>query len=542
MMKKKISACALLFAVFLLAVPAGAATFTVSNDADKGPGSLRQAILDANSTPEADEIHIDAAVKVITFASEVNISDSLTLNGGGATLKGNTTRLFSITGGTVKFDRLSFTKGKAFSGNGGAVNIEGAAKADFVNCTFFDNDAGASGGAVCVSSSGFDATTFLNCTIADNSATNGGGVAVVRGGVSFAGSIVTGNTQRGGMPQGTDVYAETGGSIFNNGRYNVIGQTNAPGSFSSAWGNHISVSSQDVFHTQPLALTAINGVQVLKLSSLSGNVARDLIPTSTPGFPEIDERGERRPQLLGLDSGAFELSPVPLASIDLKGSPYIQLGKSEQYVAGVHPSDATRDVRTHKDGIEWSVSDTSILSVDAAGIVTALKSGDAVLYARGHGWDASGNPVVSSPASIKIRVGSSPLPVPEVILKPLGDVALRQGTTRTLTPAVTISLAGAPADLAYKLSVSSLNTAVASVDVSPDGKQIVLAGKTIGTSQISVIATASNSAGSSSDTKTFTLTVSQQGSGKSGGGGCNAGFAGLGLLAAAFWALRRKVR
>ena len=35
--------------------------------------------------------------------------------------------------GTVKFDRLTFTGGKAFSGNGGAVNIEGAAKADFVN-------------------------------------------------------------------------------------------------------------------------------------------------------------------------------------------------------------------------------------------------------------------------------------------------------------------------------------------------------------------------------------------------------------------------
>ena len=158
-MKKKISVGILLFTAFLLAVPAGAATFTVSNDADKGPGSLRQAVLDANATPEADEIHIDPTVKVITFASEVNISEALNLHGGGATLKGNSTRLFSITGGTVKFDRLTFTKGKAFSGNGGAVNIEGSAKADFVNCTFFDNDAGVKGGAVCVSSSGFDATT-----------------------------------------------------------------------------------------------------------------------------------------------------------------------------------------------------------------------------------------------------------------------------------------------------------------------------------------------------------------------------------------------
>ena len=129
----------LIAAVLLLAGNSDAATFTVTTNADSGPGSLRQAVLDANATVDLDEIRVDAGVGVITLASEVNISSPLMIRGGGATVKGNSTRLFSVTGGTVGFDRITFTGGKSFSGNGGAVNIEGDAKADFANCTFFNS-------------------------------------------------------------------------------------------------------------------------------------------------------------------------------------------------------------------------------------------------------------------------------------------------------------------------------------------------------------------------------------------------------------------
>ena len=37
-------------------IPAEAATFTVTNTNDSGPGSLRQAVLDANANPGADEV------------------------------------------------------------------------------------------------------------------------------------------------------------------------------------------------------------------------------------------------------------------------------------------------------------------------------------------------------------------------------------------------------------------------------------------------------------------------------------------------------
>ena len=114
----------LIAAVLLLAGSSDAATSRVTTNADSGPGSLRQAVLDANKTPgEADEIQIDAGVGGITLASEVNISDSLIIKGGGVTVKGSSTRLFGVTGGSVRFDRVTFTDGKSFSGNGGGIHI-----------------------------------------------------------------------------------------------------------------------------------------------------------------------------------------------------------------------------------------------------------------------------------------------------------------------------------------------------------------------------------------------------------------------------------
>ena len=525
----------LIAAVLLLAGNSDAATFRVTTNADSGPGSLRQAVLDANKTPgDADVIKIDAGVGVITLASEVNISDPLIVEGGGVTVKGSSTRLFGVTKGEVKFDRITFTGGKSFSGNGGAVNIEGAAKADFVNCTFFDNDAALKGGAVCVASTQPNATTFLNCTIAGNSAENGGGVAVVRGTASFSGAIVTGNVERGTPPQGADVYADVNGTVSNTGSYNVVGHTNASASFGVAQGNRTSASSADVFGERPLALTTIDRVQVLKLSSRSGNVARDLIPTGSVGFPDEDERGARRPQLLGLDAGALELSPIPIVSVDLKGSPYIQLGRTERYTVAVHPDDATCDK------IEWSVSDAGVLSVDASGVVSALRTGYAFLSARAHGWDAASNRAVSPTVSLKIRVGATPLPAPKVKLEAPGDHSMTLGATQRIQPAVHVTLLDDPSDIPYSLSVLSSSPDVADAVVLPDGKSILLTAKALGKCPITITASATNGAGTGSDSHTFILTVTNKNSRK-GGGGCDAVMGGMTLALAAVFLLRRKV-
>ena len=71
--------------LFATAAPVAAATFTVTNTDDSGPGSLRQAILDANANAGADTIDFDipgAGVHTITPASALpTITDPVTIDG-----------------------------------------------------------------------------------------------------------------------------------------------------------------------------------------------------------------------------------------------------------------------------------------------------------------------------------------------------------------------------------------------------------------------------------------------------------------------------
>src|SRR6478609_7407154 len=76
-------------ALILAALAAGAsvraATFTVSSSADSGPGTLRQAILDANASPGPDLIAFDvsgAGVHTLIPASALPfITDPVTIDG-----------------------------------------------------------------------------------------------------------------------------------------------------------------------------------------------------------------------------------------------------------------------------------------------------------------------------------------------------------------------------------------------------------------------------------------------------------------------------
>ena len=112
-MKTKFFACILLFAACVLAAPAGAATFVVTTGNDSGPGSLRQAILDANATLEEDIVTIEPNVGTVTLRSALNISSNLALMGNGVTLRQTGgVRILSVTDGSVKFDRVTFTGGR----------------------------------------------------------------------------------------------------------------------------------------------------------------------------------------------------------------------------------------------------------------------------------------------------------------------------------------------------------------------------------------------------------------------------------------------
>src|SRR5438552_1049741 len=74
-------------------------TFTVTTLADSGPGSLRAAVTAANAAPGADTVRFAPGLHgTIALASEIPITDALTIDGPGAnqiTVSGNnTTRVF----------------------------------------------------------------------------------------------------------------------------------------------------------------------------------------------------------------------------------------------------------------------------------------------------------------------------------------------------------------------------------------------------------------------------------------------------------------
>jgi hypothetical protein len=83
-------------------------TFTALNFLDSGPGSLRQAVLDANAHPGADLIRFAPAARDGTIAltgGELSITDDLTIDGPGVqrlTVSGNdASRVFSVSASTT---------------------------------------------------------------------------------------------------------------------------------------------------------------------------------------------------------------------------------------------------------------------------------------------------------------------------------------------------------------------------------------------------------------------------------------------------------
>src|SRR5215210_976541 len=101
-------AASVVMAAVVLASPAWAATYTVTTNADSGAGSLRQAIIDANTTTGvADTINFSlgsSATILLTSAQLPTITDGagLTIDGGGANITvsaNNQFRVFEVASG-----------------------------------------------------------------------------------------------------------------------------------------------------------------------------------------------------------------------------------------------------------------------------------------------------------------------------------------------------------------------------------------------------------------------------------------------------------
>ncbi len=210
-----------------------AATFVVTTTADSGPGSLRQAVLDANLATSADTIGFDAGVfgspQTITLATEIVISpntqtvDTLTIIGPGAnllTVSGNSvSRIFrTVANDTTSISGMTLTKGAG--NNGGAIQNNGIMT--LTNMNFVANVTN-SGGAIYNGGNGTTGgvLTIRSCTFTGNATTgtnaNGDGGSAIEshsGLVNITDSLMTGGTTLGG-----------GGGIRTNGEMNISNST-----------------------------------------------------------------------------------------------------------------------------------------------------------------------------------------------------------------------------------------------------------------------------------------------------------------------------
>ena len=182
---------------------ARADTFTVTNANPGGIGSLRSALVAANSNAGHDTTtfadHVRGTI-VLTDALPT-ISDGLTISGPGApdlAISGaNAFRVFDIaSSAAVTITGLTIREGKATGGYGGGIYSEGDLRLEAVDV--ISNSAGAGGGGLLA----FGGTTVLSGTrVCDNSAPVGGGI-YGGGDLRLLASEVSTNTATGLWPEG----------------------------------------------------------------------------------------------------------------------------------------------------------------------------------------------------------------------------------------------------------------------------------------------------------------------------------------------------
>jgi hypothetical protein len=232
-------------ALLLSAAETSAATITVTNGNDHGPGSLRQAILDASS---GDTINFAPNVTTVNLTTdELVVDKNLTITGPFAdrvTVQRSTNsppfRIFEITSGTVTISRLTISNGSPVGGvgsDGDGGGIRNAGILTLTDSTISANQVagtefvGGNGGGV-LNDSG--TMTITRCTISNNSAhyftgssgdiphSSGGGILNYPGGsLTITNSTISDNSCFAADGFGLNFGGGGGGGVSNGGSMTV---------------------------------------------------------------------------------------------------------------------------------------------------------------------------------------------------------------------------------------------------------------------------------------------------------------------------------
>lgn len=216
------------------------ATFIVANSLDGPvnkagdlPGSLRQAVFDANAAATDDIVQFDenefVLTELISLQSEIEIKGATLITAAKLsslpTITGSDlTRLFTINapGADVAFEKLQLNDGKATVGGGGAILADDAKLVSLTNCIIQSSSAPFGGG---IAATG-PALSLTKCEVILNTATtDGGGIWVDGGSLTVSGGDFRGDTA-----------TLNGGAIWTNAAEVVIQSTKVGGCLADTGG------------------------------------------------------------------------------------------------------------------------------------------------------------------------------------------------------------------------------------------------------------------------------------------------------------------
>ena len=318
----------LCFAICLLAISAAtahAATYTVTNTDDSGAGSLRQAIIDANSNPGGDTIDFSVTGEIVLSGALPNLASSIFVDGPGAkslTIRRGlgVFRIFNITSqGIVTIKGLTISGGLEFEGGGirneGILTVtESLVQNNRTNdgpepyfCTNGINDAGDGGGIFNTGQLVIDHSLIMgnrtgnggpgsepppfvpddpddqgggvSCSVSPGPGGSGGAIANHDGNLIIRNSTVSGNrTGDGGYTSGSGTYGNggNGGAIFSTGALTISNSTiNANQLGNNARGAIFSTSSLFILQGSIVANTVGDDDIAGNVSSGDHNLVED---------------------------------------------------------------------------------------------------------------------------------------------------------------------------------------------------------------------------------------------------------------------------